>query len=336
MTDKLKFNCACGKTLSADPKLAGKKAKCPNCAQIVVIPTSKPAAATPRAAAATKKPPAVIAAKRTTSPSASAAAKPARKAESPLAPRPERSIFDEEGEYELEHPPTANCSICTQALPPGAMSCPHCGDALPSGKTLSATHHATKRSRPTWMYFAAFGIYVLLVWIVSLFSPLGSMVLVMPFVALGMLAFMFGSLWYFLVLLRDNPGEAGVLFFGILLAFVGMRASTAGYMTGKMRGGRPANPSHSRPVKWIKRGALLLTVGMGASLIVGILWGAWRRDYIGQYEMPAFKNDLRSMPSEDFRPPASHTPGRSFSERGRQPWPPTPHPPPEAMPYRTK
>src|SRR5215831_2969810 len=38
MLDKLKFNCICGKPLTADLTAAGKRAKCPNCGQVIQIP----------------------------------------------------------------------------------------------------------------------------------------------------------------------------------------------------------------------------------------------------------------------------------------------------------
>lgn len=40
----IKVKCACGKVLNAPDKLAGKKAKCPGCQQVITIPASSAAA----------------------------------------------------------------------------------------------------------------------------------------------------------------------------------------------------------------------------------------------------------------------------------------------------
>jgi hypothetical protein len=56
---KLKFKCQCGKILVADTAAAGKKAKCPNCGQMVQIPTTPQATASQSdATAATQNGPA--------------------------------------------------------------------------------------------------------------------------------------------------------------------------------------------------------------------------------------------------------------------------------------
>jgi hypothetical protein len=153
------------------------------------------------------------------------------------------------------------------------------------------THPAKKQSssRRLLIYTGAFAVYCLVVLLVSLVSPILSTVLVMPLVLVAVLAVALGSVWYFLVLLRDNPDEAGVIFFGILLAFVGLRASTAGYISGRMRRGRAANPSHAAPLKVLRFGFTCIAFGAGAALIVGILFGRWKPDVLNRerFAMPA-------------------------------------------------
>jgi hypothetical protein len=289
MSEKIKFKCVCGKVLAADAKFAGKKAKCGGCGQAVVIPSPKPAAVTTPAA------------KRAT---------PVTRA--PSAPPAAKSIFDDEADYELERPAVATCFVCGKSLPAGSIACPHCGDPLSTNSSAAKSPAGPKRSIPTWAYFAAFGGYVVACWLLSLLSPLLFLLVSMPVVMFGFLIFAFGALWYFMVLMRDHPGEAAVLFFGFLgAAFLGIRGSAVGAATGSMRRGRAANPSHARPAAVMKFGGLLFAFGMGVVVIVGIAFGALRKDNFrgGRFPKPAAPpqhfqpNPFPAGPQRPFMPP---------------------------------
>jgi len=295
MPETIKFKCKCGKVLAADVKFAGKKAKCGGCGQAVVIPLSQPAgtraATSPGPAPQVKKSPAPIAA----APPASAAAK---------------SIFDEETEYELDRPAAATCFVCGETLPAGSSACPHCGDPLSANSAAVKSPAVARRKIPTWAYFAAFGVYVVVCWLVSLMSPVLFMLLSLPVVMLGFFAFAIGALWYFLVLARDSPGEAAVLFTGFLGAlFLGIRGSAVGAATGSMRRGRAANPSHARPAAVMKFGGLMLAFGIGVVLIVGIALGALRKENLRGGRFP----DLPPRPQPFQQPPFPPAGPRNFN-----------------------
>lgn len=259
MAENIKFKCLCGKLLGADVKFAGKKAKCTNCGQLIIIPTPK-ATITPIPAAAANAP--VAAPPK--APAVSRPISPPTKPAPPPAPSPEKSIWDEEGDYELEHPPAPT------------------PDPLATASEPAATTKTKKAARPAWHYFAAFGVYILVAWIISLFSTGFFLFISMPVCVFGGLIFMFGALWYFAVSVRDHPGEASVMFFGLIFAMLlGIRGSSVGRMTGRMRRGRAANPSHRRPVAVMKFGAGLGSFGLGAVLIVGMLFGAIHRHKFG-------------------------------------------------------
>lgn len=249
---KLKFTCRCGKSLSADATAAGKKAKCPNCGQVVQIPP-----------AAIKKP------------------------ESQPAPAT-KSIWDEVDESGAAAASAATCPICGEAMATATV-CSACGydsesKLQPIRKSSAAAKpraglFAKLANRPWWLNWVAFLAYVGVVWLVSRASPIGSLVLVMPVFFLAVLIFLFGGLWYFLVLMRDDPGQATSLFFALLLSFIfGGGASAAGYQTGRRNRGKPANPSHTRPIALMKFGALGMAFSLGATLIVGILLGTWTKE----------------------------------------------------------
>lgn len=294
MSDKIKFKCVCGKVLAADAKFAGKKAKCGGCGQAVVIPTPKPAAA---AAPVTVAP---VTMRPDPAPSASRLTAPATK-----------SIFDDEADYELEQPAVATCFVCGKVLPAGSPTCPHCGDPLSTNESAAKSPATAKRSIPTWAYFAAFGGYVAFCWLLSLLSPLLFMLVSMPVVIFGFLIFAIGALWYFMVLLRDHPGEAAVLLFGFLgAAILGIRGSAVGAATGSMRRSRAANPSHRRPATVMKFGGLLLAFGIGVVVIVGIAFGALRKENLrgGRFPQPAAPpphfqpNPFPAGPQQPFMP----------------------------------
>jgi hypothetical protein len=151
---------------------------------------------------------------------------------------------------------------------------------------LNAPTKKQSNNRRLLIYFIAFLVYCGLVLIVSLISPILSIMLDMPVVLVAVVSIFFGSLWYFLVQLRDNPDQAGMLFFAVLLGFVGLRASSVGYMAGKMRRGRPPNPSLATPKKILRFGFTCMAFGAGTALIVGILFGRWKPAVLDKERFP--------------------------------------------------
>jgi hypothetical protein len=284
MAETIQFRCSCGKVLSADAILAGRKAKCGGCGSVVQIPVPQPAATarsrtqgetTPRSTPAPK-------------PAASKSRKTAAQVTAPSS----KSNWNDEQDYELDR--------LDLSQPPQSPK------ATPGAKPPTEPAKKQSSNRLLLIYTGAFAVYCLVVLLVSLASPILSMVLVMPLVLVAVLAVALGSLWYFLVLLRDNPDEAGVIFFGILLAFVGLRASTSGYISGRMRRGRAANPSHAAPLKILRFGFTCIAFGAGAALIVGILFGRWKPDVLNRerFAMPAAGVEHRPIPPVGPKRPA--------------------------------
>src|SRR5258708_7050675 len=110
MDDKLRFVCSCGKTLAADPKAAGKKARCPSCGQMVQIPLPPERnqfdddVALGLAPQSKLPPPPPPTRRSSGSP------------QSPPPPLPgppaTKSIWDEEDEYRVPALPTVPCPKC--------------------------------------------------------------------------------------------------------------------------------------------------------------------------------------------------------------------------------
>jgi hypothetical protein len=292
MRDQIKVSCVCGKSLVAESKLAGKRAKCPNCGSVVQIPIPKSVTtAQPRASG---KQPAPAATERSRTSSAPFARGQSSNTASATPALSTKSIWDEDADYDLAHSEPVDSASDGQS----AVASP----PRPSSGNLRV-----------WIFIGAFLAYCALAWAVSLASPIASVLVIMPVFVIGTLVFMFGCVWYFLVLLRDDPGHAAIIFFGVLLAFVGMRASTAGYMSGRMRRGRLADPRHAGPLATMKFGFAGLAVGIGAVLIVGIILGRWTGGKLKQ----------RRNPFDDpfFNRPRQNAPLNPPDRRGPQPFP---------------
>jgi hypothetical protein len=151
------------------------------------------------------------------------------------------------------------------------------------------------------IYLIAFLVYCCVVLIVSLISPILSTVLVLPLVGVAVVAILFGTLWYFAVQLHDNPDQAGMLFFAVLLGVLfGLRGSSVGYMAGKMRRSRPPNPSLATAKKIVRFGFTCMVFGAGTALIVGILFGRWKSDVL---DRERFGRAGAGFPQPDMRAP---------------------------------
>lgn len=256
---KIKFRCACGKSLPADEAAAGKKAKCSGCGQIVTIPSPQPAAATPVAALSVQPPP-------TPSPPP------------PTPPPLEDSTRIEEFAIDTTRPKASG-------PPPAAAA-----------TSQAPTSRRAKFGRPWWLNWVAFFVYVAIVWLVSRSSPVGSLLLVMPVFFVAVLIFLFGALWYFAVLCRDSPGQAASLFFTLLKSFLmGGSATAAGRRHGKAYRDEPENPRLARPIGIMKLGFLGLAFALGATILVGILLGAWTKENFRRARFQQFGQIAPSM-----------------------------------------
>ncbi len=256
---KIKFACKCGKALSAEETSGGKNARCPQCAQIVRIPlaSSAPGHAVPGTGQPVPPPAAKGPSSGPRNPQPPLHSD--NKNNKSLPPLTAGSLWDEDLESEA-----AGSQVSTPLAAPAAEQAP-----------------ARKKAaqRPWWIYWAVFFVYLAIVWLVSRSSPIGSMLLVMPVFFLGVMIFMIGGVWYFLVIARDEPGQAATLFFALLKSFLtGGSATGAGYRMGKENRGKPANPAHARPIRIMKAGALVFAYSIGATLIVGILLGTWTKE----------------------------------------------------------
>lgn len=162
MTAKLKFACACGKSLTADATAAGKRAKCPNCGQVIQIPQPMqspivsddselglaPLDDLARRTTTTARPASPIPAARSNRPTPDSSRPPLpseRSSSQESASRPRsgsggppplpasaqsaggKSIWDDEDEYALQTPVEPPCPNCGAAMPPGGVVCVHCG-----------------------------------------------------------------------------------------------------------------------------------------------------------------------------------------------------------------
>ncbi len=156
MSEKIKFRCACGKKLNAPAALAGKRAKCTGCGQVVEIPnpsqsqTSQPEPTlfedfglepledlTPGGASASARAKAAASAGQSSAQSKSSSSAP---------PEVPQSIWDEEAEYALREPPPAPCPNCGTAMSASANLCMACGFNRQTGKTVSAYSASAARN----------------------------------------------------------------------------------------------------------------------------------------------------------------------------------------------
>jgi ribosomal protein L32 len=169
MAVKIKFACACGKSLAADSSAAGRKAKCPACGQAVQVPQLPPAASESELGLApiddspgdlSPRPlKSVAAASQSIRPPARPSASPVSSAPPPLpgtAGQAVKSIWDEEEEYRMQAPPETPCPNCGAAMASHAVLCMACGynrqmKTVTTATTLAPTA-TRKRSSPfAWL-----------------------------------------------------------------------------------------------------------------------------------------------------------------------------------------
>lgn len=116
---------ACSKKLQAPEQYAGKKAKCPSCGGVIVIPSAAPGAssAPPRPAAAPSAP---------SAPPIPAAAAPAPAAADTYGIA---SLLDQEP---AKGPPAKKCPSCGATMREGAVLCVSCGYDTRKGQKIGA------------------------------------------------------------------------------------------------------------------------------------------------------------------------------------------------------
>src|SRR5262245_9484972 len=169
MAVKIKFACACGKSLAADASAAGRKAKCPACGQAVQVPQPPPAVAETDLGLApiddlpsdlSPRPlKSVAAASQSTRPPARPLASPVSSAP-PLLPgtagQAVKSIWDEEEEYRMQAPPETPCPNCGAAMASHAVLCMACGynrqmKTVTTAATLAPTATRQRSSPFAWL-----------------------------------------------------------------------------------------------------------------------------------------------------------------------------------------
>lgn len=121
----IKVTCACGQSFAANDALAGKRVKCPKCAQPLQIPGA--------ASAAPAKPPAGGAAQQQTR-----TQQPRPQQPSPPAPAVDSfaSVFDEVGLKPQQANAGPSCPNCRAPMAPGAILCVQCGFNQKLGRVM--------------------------------------------------------------------------------------------------------------------------------------------------------------------------------------------------------
>jgi hypothetical protein len=287
MVNKIRFACSCGKSVSADAKFAGRKAKCPSCGAVLQIPAChQPKTPADADAAAT----------------VSATQRPARHATPdfdhsllsvPAVPEVasgESSIWDEMNTSEVQD------NTWPESDPLQPVTFASSGSKSKPGGRINVSR--------VWIWTGAFTAYCCLVWLISAWSPIASMIVWMPVFFVAILGFVIGTIWYWLVVARDDPTQARALFFAFIGALLfGKSATKAGYSMGRENRGVPVNPRLARPIGLLKLGGAGLALSIGTALIVGIILGKWREENLRAHRFERFRSTLddRSFP----RAPAS-------------------------------
>jgi hypothetical protein len=219
MPAKIKFSCECGKGLSADPETAGKKAKCPGCGRILVIPQlartddsylGLAPLGDPLPSAGT------IGRTRTTPP--------------PL-PSNEKTIWEEEEEYKLQSLREDFCPQCRAPMPPDSVVCLDCGYNRKT-RTVTAGHvpgsaaqskDARSKGISGWTVLAVFCVgLAVLYWgsmksaIVMILGCFAGLFLL----AAGLILLAVAFIWYWALLARHNPEGAAKLFVTIIITAI--------------------------------------------------------------------------------------------------------------------
>jgi hypothetical protein len=194
-------------------------------------------------------------------------------------------------------------------------------NAWPTNDPLPPVTFTSSKAKPRgritlskgWILAGAFTAYCSLVWLVSAWSPIASMFVCLPVFFIAMLGFVVGAIWYWLVLARDDPTQAGTLLFAFIGSLLfGKSAAGAGYRMGRENRGRPVNPRHARPIRLLKLSGGGLAFSIGTALIVGIILGKWRKENLRAHRFDRLRSTLddRSFPgapSNFGAPPSQHT-----------------------------
>jgi hypothetical protein len=160
MAEKIRFTCTCGKSLSADPKMAGRKAKCPRCGEVARVPVMGVAlpeledlelkvvlegGAWQSASSGQANPPPVPRPTAQTTPGTVYPQLPAMgRPKEPIS-----SIWAEEADAERQRELANVCPGCGTSMSDPAVVCLACGYNKQTGKkTPAATGGATPSSRP--------------------------------------------------------------------------------------------------------------------------------------------------------------------------------------------
>jgi hypothetical protein len=276
MADKIKILCGCGKSLSADPKLAGRKSKCPSCGQVVQIPAAVAATSTrPNGSSSTpptkapQPPKSTAAAPR----SSSSATSPIASNPKQASPPPPQDLGDPTLWNDAEFGQAAAVAQPATTLSPRASSKPA------GGGVLQKILHP-----PWWALIVAFPVYCGFFWLASSLSVTAGMLFTALLTLVGALALGVGvcarSAQF---AIHNRPSNRFWLFWliAIPLALIGIRGTSAGVIAGTltrdMQPGKkksPSKPLASWPRTSTLFGGLCLIFGLGAFLLVGKLTGS--------------------------------------------------------------
>ncbi len=128
----IRVSCQCGQSFAAPDHLAGKRVKCPKCAQPLAIPAAAPAGSAPAKQAPAKQP------AKQKQPAAAPADDPFGDLNlAPPTALPPRDIFSEAG-MDQRAAGTTPCPSCGKPLADTAVLCVKCGFHRQLGKKLAA------------------------------------------------------------------------------------------------------------------------------------------------------------------------------------------------------
>ncbi len=286
MAVKIQFACACGKSLAADVKLAGRKGKCPACGRAVQVPTfeqqdDSELSLTPaddpveptnigHVGGSLRDPHSRLGETRPRAGNKSAAASlpraitPEKRPSAEPPPLPGKSICDEEVEYRLAVP-EARCQHCRAPMKEGAKFCSECGGQQTSGEpgagVLAKPRQKPDQRRwaplPLWLRasIVAGGLGLLFLGSQASYGITLAGGLIGAFTILaGMAILVVSFFWYWGLSVQHDSGAA----IRILITVVAAPFGIGVYWRGGMGGGTPAYDGVKRLAK---RGLLVALIG---------------------------------------------------------------------------
>ena len=304
MATKIRFQCDCGKELSAPPEWAGKKAKCSRCGNVVRVPQEANGAelATDRAnrlsTATTSDSPGPTLPPTDASPSnRTAFCELADQLFPGKASGNTASIWDEEKDLFAPAAASKHCPQCGKPTSGGDAFCAECGASLNAGTagTAQARPAAAKpnSSFSLGQFLANYSGWVKILIAVAVVGfdfillktfRVAGLLFLIPFLVGGLILLLTGLIWAWFLLLKENPKLALGLLFAMVLAAFRLRL--------RVRGSQGSGEvSYERPKWFLRYGGLFTIIGI-AMLMLSVTTGPR-----GQ-----FRRNVAPQPLQPFQP----------------------------------